>query len=121
MSAAKYAFLDIDLAFSQIGDAEVMTGMLQMLQDALPRDLPQIADLLQAGDVAGANRLLHSLKGFIPIFCVADLCNEVAQVEGLSKDSRSVAAAPAYAELQPKLQTLLAEVSDYLQQQTHTG
>jgi HPt (histidine-containing phosphotransfer) domain-containing protein len=107
-------YLDTELAVSQIGDVQAMQGMLTMLEESLGRDIPLIAQLLANGDVLGANRLLHSLKGFIPIFCSPALCELVAQVEMLSKDSKSTAIGPAYAELQPELQQLLSEVSAYL-------
>jgi HPt (histidine-containing phosphotransfer) domain-containing protein len=108
-------YLDTDWALSQIGDVESMNGMLQMLQESLARDIPQVDALLQAGDVAAANRVLHALKGFIPIFCQQPLCEQVVQVEALSKDPLSQAVGPAYRTLQPKLETLLAEVDWYLQ------
>lgn len=107
-------YLDVDLALSQIGDVQAMQGMLGMLEESLARDIPAIAELLQSGDVVGANRLLHPLKGFIPIFCGPVLSELVAQVEVLSKDAASTSAAPAYAELMPELNQLLADVSVYL-------
>ncbi len=107
-------YLDVDHAMSQIGDAQAMLGMLTMLEESLARDVPAIAGLLDAGDVIGANRLLHPLKGFIPIFCGPVLCEHVAQVEMLSKDSKSVSIGPAYAELMPELNQLLADVSVFL-------
>ena len=107
-------YLDTGLALSQIGDAEAMNGMLAMLQDTLASDLPLIDSFLRAGDVANANRLLHALKGFIPIFCQAELCAHVVRVEALSKDSQSTTAAPAYLALKPQLEQLLAEVRAYL-------
>jgi hypothetical protein len=107
-------YLDTDWALSQIGDVDSMNSMLLMLQESLARDIPLIAELLQAGDVAAANRLLHALKGFIPIFCQAPLCEKVVQVELLSKDSQSRAVGTAYQALQPELEILLAEVGVYL-------
>jgi hypothetical protein len=115
MPSALPEYLDIELALSQIGDVEGMHGMLLMLQEALLRDVPLVASLLQAGDVAAANRVLHALKGFIPIFCQDKLCAHVVRVELLSKDSQSQAVGPAYAVLQPELEQLLREVQDYLQ------
>jgi len=106
--------LDTELALEQIGDAQAVHGMLTMLEETLQRDVPQIADLLEAGDVVGANRLLHPLKGFLPIFCRPPLCEHVAQVEMLSKDSHSASVWPAYQELMPELNLLLSEVSAYL-------
>jgi hypothetical protein len=108
------SYLDTGLALSQIGDVDAMNGMLVMLQDTLVQDLPLIDRFLGAGDVASANRLLHALKGFIPIFCQADLCAHVVQVEALSKNSQSTTVAPAYLVLKPQLEQLLAEVRAHL-------
>jgi len=107
-------YLDTDMAASQIGDLQSMQGMLAMLEESLARDIPMIARLIKARDIVGANRLLHSIKGFIPIFCGPAMCELVSQVELLSKDRDSTAISAAYAELQPELQQLLAEVSAYL-------
>ena len=106
--------LDTDLAMSQIGDAQAMQDMLVMLQDALANDVPKVSSLIQAGDVSAANHLLHTLKGFIPIFCRDALCHAVVRVEGLSKAPASPDLAIAYAALRPYLEQLHAEVSAYL-------
>jgi hypothetical protein len=111
---AGQSHLDLDLAQAQIGDVEAMRDMLGMLQEALSRDLPQIAVLLQDGDIAGANRLLHAIKGFIPIFCQEPLCQEVSNVEGMSKEPADVGLSQAYTLLRPHLEHLLVEVSTYL-------
>lgn len=108
-------YLDTHLALSQIGDTDAMNSMLGMLQEALARDLPRIEQFLQAGEVASANRLLHALKGFIPIFCRPELCAHVVRVEAQSKDSQSTTAGPAYGVLKPELEALLSEVGAYLQ------
>lgn len=107
-------YLDTELALSQIGDVDAMNGMLLLLQEALARDVPHISALLLQGDLTTANRLLHSLKGFIPIFCPDALCVHVVRVEGQSKQGLASDLVPAYDALKPELQTLLAEVSDYL-------
>jgi HPt (histidine-containing phosphotransfer) domain-containing protein len=107
-------YLDIERALGQIGDVSALHEMLDMLQDSLDRDVPQISMLLQAHDVKAANRLLHSLKGFIPIFCVDALCDHVAQVEMLSKTQGYEEVGAAYSHLVPKLQQLQAEIDQYL-------
>jgi HPt (histidine-containing phosphotransfer) domain-containing protein len=114
LSQPGQGILDIDLALSQIGDVDAMNDMLVMLKESLTRDVPQVTSLLLEGDIAGANRLLHALKGFIPIFCAEGLCEEVVHVEGLSKDLTNTELVPAYARLRPQLEALLAEVSAYL-------
>ena len=108
-------YLDTAWALSQIGDSATMSSMLLMLQEALARDIPLVDQLLQSGDVSTANRTLHALKGFIPIFCQEPLCAHVVRVEALSKDSTSKTVGPAYQTLKPELETLLTEVNRYLQ------
>lgn len=107
-------YLDIARALEQIGDAEAMRSMLPMLQELLDRDVPEIARLLDQDDARGANTLLHSLKGCMPIFCAPDLCGELAAVELLSKTASAGEVAPAFAVLHPKLKDLQREVAQYL-------
>jgi HPt (histidine-containing phosphotransfer) domain-containing protein len=113
LGQASPGILDLDLALSQIGDVDAMNDMLLMLQESLAREVPRITALLDQGDVAGSNHLLHALKGFIPIFCAASFCERVVWVEGLSNVAASTELAPAYANLRPQLERLLAEVSAY--------
>lgn len=112
---ASPVYLDAAHAIAQLGDADALPPMLAMLEESLARDIPLIAELLANGDVPGANRLLHPMKGFLPIFCGDALCAELGAVEGLSKTAPSDEVAPAYAALRPKLDQLLAEVVAFLQ------
>jgi HPt (histidine-containing phosphotransfer) domain-containing protein len=107
-------YLDTQLAMSQIGDASTMVEMLVMLDETLAKDISLIADSLDHGDVAQANTLLHPLKGFLPIFCTAQLCDDLFMVESMSKTDSAADVRNAYADLRPKLDRLLKEVSDYL-------
>lgn len=109
-----FTYLDVDRALEQVGEIAVLHEMLDMLQASLDRDLPQIPALLAKGDVRSANRLLHALKGFIPIFCVESLCEQVAAVESLSKSGSAGDVAAAYAPLEPKLQQLQAEIDAHM-------
>jgi HPt (histidine-containing phosphotransfer) domain-containing protein len=106
--------LDIARALEQIGDETAMRGMLPMLQELLERDVPKITQLLAGHDVRGANPLLHSLKGCLPIFCVPALCEHLALVEHMSKAGEYPEVGEAYGLLLPKLQELQKEVTQYL-------
>ncbi len=108
------AYLDADLAIAQIGDRGTMRGMLEMLEETLQRDVTRISELLHNGQTLQANHLLHPLKGFLPIFCGPVLCDQVALVEQMSKDTRNTAVVQAYDDLMPALNQLLGEVSEYL-------
>lgn len=114
MSSLSLVYLDTGIAMEQIGDVETMNGMLVMLEESLARDIPQITLSFQSGNVGAANRLLHGIKGFMPIFCREDFCSRVVEVEAMSKDSKSLTAAAAFNELRPDLEQLLADVSEYL-------
>jgi HPt (histidine-containing phosphotransfer) domain-containing protein len=104
-------YLDLDSAISQVGDLPSVLGILTMVEETLQRDIPQIAHLLAEGNVPGAGRLLHSLKGFLPIFCRPALCEQVSSVEGLSKRGTSAEVNPAFDAIKPALEQLLNEVS----------
>ena len=106
--------LDIARALEQIGDEAAMRGMLPMLQELLKRDVPKITQLLANHDVRGANPLLHSLKGCLPIFCNPALCEHMAEVEHMSKAGEDPEVGEAFDLLLPKLQDLQKEVTQYL-------
>ena len=107
-------YLDTELAMAQIGDMPAVLNILTMVEETLRKDIPRISQLLACQDVPGAKRLLHSLKGFMPIFCRASLCEHVSRVETLSKSAESAEVGQAFAVLQPELELLLSEVSTYL-------
>jgi len=108
-------YLDEARAVSQLGGADALPPMLTMLEESLERDIPLMDACIQNGDIVGANRLLHPIKGFLPIFCGDVLCDELSHAESLSKGSSSEELSLAYAGLRPKLMALLAEVAAFLQ------
>ena len=114
MTAAHPPRLSIDRALEYVGEMQGVLSLLATLQQSLQNDLPQIQDRLDAGDLQGANRLLHQFKGFAPVFCVDDLVADVVRVEGLSKGSDLRAVREAYAQLGPQLKQLLEEVQAQL-------
>jgi hypothetical protein len=117
-SGQAWVYLDPDRAIQQVGDEEALLAMLPMLQELLERDVPQIAGFLANGNVPGANALLHSLKGCMPIFCVPSICEELARVEYLSKTGAVQEVSAAYAPLAPKLRLLHKEVDTYVSSHT---
>jgi HPt (histidine-containing phosphotransfer) domain-containing protein len=107
-------YLSIDRAMEFIGDANGVLSLLNTLHQTLGEDLPKIQDLLDKDDLHGANRLLHQLKGFTPVFCVDRLVEEVVTVEHLSKHAESSDVRPAYGRLAPQLEQLRTEVATHL-------
>lgn len=107
-------YLDVQRALRQVGNVEALRNMLPMLQELLERDVPQIAHLLDTEDATGASRLLHSLKGCMPIFCTPTLCEHLEKVEQLSKSGVALEVGRAYSALMPQLQALQLEIDRYL-------
>ena len=111
-----WVHLDIAKALEQTGDDEALRTMLPMLQELLERNVPQIAQSLADHDARGASPLLHALKGCLPIFCVLPLCEQLAEVELLSKTGEANGAGVAFERLKPQLQGLQVEIAQYLAQ-----
>jgi HPt (histidine-containing phosphotransfer) domain-containing protein len=112
--ASTPTYLSVDRAMEFIGDANGVLSLLHTLHQTLGDDLPKIQDLLEKDDLHGANRLLHQLKGFTPVFCVDQLVEEVVTVEHLSKHAESSAVRSAYGRLAPHLEQLRSEVATHL-------
>lgn len=107
-------YLNVDQAFELIGDQPALADMLEMLRVSLTRDISQVERLLEENDLFMANRFLHALKGFIPLFCGESLVKEVTDLELLSKTASAAEVSAAYAELKPKLKQLSLEVEQHL-------
>ena len=110
-------YLSIERAMEFIGDANGVLSLLKTLEQTLSDDLPRLQDLLSKGDVYGANRILHQLKGFTPVFCVDSLVELVVRVEGMSKHAEAAELRAAFSQLAPKLEALRQEVLAHLAQQ----
>lgn len=106
--------LDLVNAPERVGGDNALREMLPMLTDMLERDGPVIDALLARGDVQGVGKLLHSLKGCMPIFCHEPVCNAVAALELSAKTSQLDAVRVGYATLRPQLLQLQREISDYM-------
>lgn len=107
-------YLSVERAMEFIGDANGVLTLLKTLHHTLGEDLPRIQALLDEGDLHGANRLLHQLKGFTPVFCVDSLVELVVHVEHLSKHAEPSDVRSAYKRLAPQLAILRTEVADHL-------
>lgn len=107
-------YLSIERAMEFIGDANGVYTLLKALEQTLSDDLPNLQSLLDKSDVYGANRVLHQLKGFIPVFCVDRLVEHVVTVEALSKHASPDELRTAYGHLAPQLEALRQEVVQQL-------
>lgn len=107
-------YLSVDRAMEFIGDANGVLSLLKTLHQTLSDDLPRLQECLDKDDVYGANRVLHQLKGFTPVFCVDSLVEHVVTVEAMSKHAEAGELRQAYSLLAPQLETLRSEVAEHL-------
>jgi HPt (histidine-containing phosphotransfer) domain-containing protein len=109
-------FLDIERGVAMMGSALALRRILQTVEVNLTGSIPEIDNALQDGNVAIANRLLHGIKGYAPIFCSDALVRQVIEVEGQSKTETAARMKPLFADLALKLERLLLEIRSYLAQ-----
>ncbi len=108
--------LDVARGVGMMGSEAGLRKILKTVLESMTSNLPEIAQALANGDVASANRLLHSMKGYVPIFATNALVDQVTQVEKVSKTEPAATVAPLYAGLRPQLEGLLAEVRAFVAQ-----
>ena len=106
--------LDVARGAGMMGSEAALRKILATVLASLSADVPAMGAALQAGDVATANRLLHALKGYMPIFGSDALIAQVVAVETLSKTGSAAVVQVPYAQLESELQGLLAEIQQYL-------
>jgi phosphoglycerate kinase len=99
-----------------MGSEASLRKILKTVVNTMQGNLAEIETALAAGDVATANRLLHAIKGYLPIFATDALADEVVQLEKLSKTEPALTVRPLYASLSPRLHGLLGEIRSFLAQ-----
>lgn len=98
-----------------MGSEAALRKILVTVQVSLSADVPAIAAALHAGDVATANRMLHALKGYMPIFASDSTIEQVVAVEKLSKTESAAVVQVLYSQTAPELLGLLAEIQHFLE------
>lgn len=107
--------LDVVRARSRLGNADSLQRIMRMAAQRLDDEIDAITASLARGDVAGANHMLHGIKGFAPIFCNDQLCEQISHVEQLSKTETAQRVATVYHELAPRLARLRDEMKSFLE------
>ncbi|MEI7514086.1 MAG: Hpt domain-containing protein [Betaproteobacteria bacterium] len=114
--AYAYVHLNVQGALDYLGDTQALRGMLPTLCTTLGKDIPAISQLLDQGERHAAARCLHSLKGFVPVFCHNDVALELEVVERLCRGTDASALDAAFAHVAPVLLALADEAAHYLAQ-----
>lgn len=107
--------LDVARGSGMMGSEAGLCKILQTVVQSMSADLPKIEAAMAAGDVPSANRMLHAIKGYMPIFACDAMVELVTSVEKLSKTESAEVVRPHYQLLGPQLNALLQEVQNFLQ------
>ncbi|MBT9507507.1 hypothetical protein [Rhodoferax sp.] len=109
-------YLALDIGMAMMGSESSLRKILKTVETSLSANIPEIWKALEEDNIAVANRLLHGIKGYVPIFCTEPLVDQVTQTEVLSKTEPAAAVKPLFALLAPKLESLLVEIRAYVAQ-----
>ena len=113
-ASAPAAGFDPQRGVEMMGSTTTLHEILQTAHVSLTASLPDIKHALAQGDVAKAKGLLHAIKGYAPIFCTDNLVAQIVDIEKLSKTATAAEITSPYAQLEPRLQSLLIEIQTYL-------
>ena len=115
-ASANYQFLNLASSLEYLMDPQGVRDMLPHLMKTLERDVPDITQMLRAGDSTEAAARLHALKGFLPIFCYPELFSELVRVEKMCKAGPCADLLDAYGALALQLQGLARDASHFQSQ-----
>ncbi len=111
-----YQVLNLVGAIDFLGDVQAVSELLQPLVISLGKDIGELERLLGQGDMPGVARTLHSLKGFIPVFCHAAFAAELVDIEKRSRSDGKLQMRPEVEALLHPLRQLVQESNHFLQQ-----
>jgi HPt (histidine-containing phosphotransfer) domain-containing protein len=117
--AAPYQVLNLAGAIDFLGDVQAVSELLKPLVLSLSKDTGEIERLLGEGDMPAVARTLHSLKGFIPVFCHAEFAGELAEIEKRSRSDYTLQLRPQIEALLHPLRQLVQESNRFLKQAGH--
>ena len=111
-----YQVLNLAGAIDFLGDVQAVNELLQPLVLSLSQDIVDIEGLVAQGDMPAVARTLHSLKGFIPVFCHSEFAIQLADVEKRSRSEDSPALRAQVQRLLHPLRQLVQESNRFLRQ-----
>ena len=100
---ADFAHLDLIQASQYAVDAALLPSLIETFAGSLAKERLTIETLLPGEDGAAVRMSLHSLKGFVPIFCEAVLAQEVIHLEALGRKE-------SLDSLRPRLKQLVSQL-----------
>ena len=100
-------YLDIKGAQDRLGDDELLQQMLEMLAESLPEETTQFNALMAENKLQEAARVLHKIKGVIPLFCDEATVRILQQLEVMLQHNEDTP------EMREKLAALLERLDQF--------
>ena len=100
-------YLDIKGAQDRLGDDELLQQMLEMLAESLPEETTQFNALMAENKLQEAARVLHKIKGVIPLFCDEATVRILQQLEVMLQQNEDTP------EMREKLAALLERLDQF--------
>jgi HPt (histidine-containing phosphotransfer) domain-containing protein len=114
--SAPFQVLNLVGAIEFLGDEQAVSELLEPLVMSLTKDIGEIERLLGQADMPGVARTLHSLKGFIPVFCHAEFAAQLVNIEKRTRTDASPQMVEQVQALLQPLRQLVQESKSFLQQ-----
>jgi HPt (histidine-containing phosphotransfer) domain-containing protein len=108
------AFDQAELLERVDNDWDFLAETVQMLRDDGPTLLEEIRRSTAANDAAAVGRAGHALKGMISNFCASQTHAAAFAIEKIGKSGDLAQAPVAIETLEQSLQTLIADLTDFL-------
>jgi hypothetical protein len=108
-------YLDLNASIQRIGDKELVDEMLALLHQSLETDWQIFEGLMTARRFAEAEKVLHQLKGVIPLFSDENTASVLNHLDALLKDtSDAIGIQDEFVILQLRMQGFQTELDDWM-------
>ena len=107
-------FLDLSEARAIAADEAQLQQLVRTFHESLAPELVALEAAFQANDAALVDNKLHTLKGFLPLFCRADVGQAIVELYHQSRQAPLEQTRARFQALAPALSALEKEVRAWL-------
>jgi two-component system, sensor histidine kinase and response regulator len=110
--------LDLDVALSHVdGDMQLLAELATLFLQDYPRLRGELRSSISTGDSPSLERAAHTLKGRLAFFGIHKAREQALGLELLGRNQNLVYAAPALAEIEVELESILPEFESLSREQ----
>ncbi len=107
-------FLDLTRAKEFAFEADQLRELVLTFEQSLAQEMAIIQSGIASGDALKVEHSLHALKGFMPLFAVESLAQDMTELYANSRTQPLSVTGSVFTALVPSLEALLAEVRAWL-------